>query len=292
MPEKTIVVNNRPISHFDFINAVQSYAMELHRKTADQLDADEREQIQELAVERLIARELIFQQALAQGQIADDTAVQQQIDSIRANFPSEEEFYATLAKAGIDRMAYFRMIRQDLTVNQATDAKLAEAAPPDEAQIAAFYQAHPEKMRKSPMVRASHILIRTTPETASEAQQQIAALRQQALDGASFADLAREHSACPSAAQGGDLGLFGKGKMVKSFEEAAFALKPGEISPVVETPFGLHLIRVTDAEEPRHLELEEVRDQIAAYLKEQNGARLLQDWVEQLRQNASIRIDG
>jgi len=70
--EQTITVNGTPISHFDFINAIQSYSMEMFRKTAEQLTDEETEQVQEIAVERIIARELIFQQAMAEGVIADD----------------------------------------------------------------------------------------------------------------------------------------------------------------------------------------------------------------------------
>ena len=72
MSEQTITVNGTPISHFDFINAIQSYSMEMFRKTAEQLTDEETEQVQEIAVERIIARELIFQQAMAEGVIADD----------------------------------------------------------------------------------------------------------------------------------------------------------------------------------------------------------------------------
>lgn len=87
-------------------------------------------------------------------------------------------------------------------------------------------------------VRASHILVKTEAEAK--------AILEELKKGASFANLAGERSLCPSKRRGGDLGFFGRGKMVREFELAAFSMKKGEISPVVKTQFGYHVIRVTD----------------------------------------------
>lgn len=101
-------------------------------------------------------------------------------------------------------------------------------------------------------VRASHILLMykgsarsTATRSREEARQGIAAIQQELAAGASFADLARAHSDCPSKRAGGDLGAFGKGQMVPRFEQTAFALEVGAVSDVVETDFGFHLIHRT-----------------------------------------------
>lgn len=104
----------------------------------------------------------------------------------------------------------------------------------------------------SDQVRASHILLMyagsarsTATRSKEEAQTQITGLEQQLQQGADFADLARAHSDCPSSARGGDLGSFGRGMMVKPFEDAAWGLAVGAISGVVETDFGYHIIKRT-----------------------------------------------
>ena len=104
----------------------------------------------------------------------------------------------------------------------------------------------------SDQINASHILLMYAGSERSratrskeEAQSQIGNIAQQLRDGADFAALAREHSDCGSAQAGGDLGAFGRGQMVKGFEDAAFALNVGDTSDVVETPFGFHIIRRT-----------------------------------------------
>ena len=101
-------------------------------------------------------------------------------------------------------------------------------------------------------VRASHILLMYAGSASSsatrskeEAATQIGELRAQIEGGASFADIARDNSDCPSGAQGGDLGMFGRGQMVPEFETATFAMEVGDLSDVVETDFGYHLIQRT-----------------------------------------------
>lgn len=104
----------------------------------------------------------------------------------------------------------------------------------------------------SEQVRASHVLLMyqgsmrsTATRSKEEALKLIGELKAQVDGGADFADLARQHSDCPSKAKGGDLGTFGRKQMVREFEEVAFALPVGGTSDVVETPFGYHLIQRT-----------------------------------------------
>lgn len=104
----------------------------------------------------------------------------------------------------------------------------------------------------SDQVRASHILLMydgsmrsSATRSKQDAQQQIDQIKQQIDGGADFADLAKQHSDCPSGTSGGDLGTFGRGQMVGEFEQAAFGLNVGSISGVVETPFGYHIIKRT-----------------------------------------------
>jgi parvulin-like peptidyl-prolyl isomerase len=102
-------------------------------------------------------------------------------------------------------------------------------------------------------IRASHILLMykgsmrsTASRTKEEALAGINALKAEIANGGDFAELARQHSDCPSGEEGGDLGQFPRGAMVREFDEAAFALQPGQVSDVIETPFGYHLIQRTE----------------------------------------------
>jgi hypothetical protein len=138
-------------------------------------------------------------------------------------------------------------------------------------------------------VRASHVLIRTRAGM-DEAQKGAARaraeeIRAKALAGEDFAELARRYSACGSKEAGGDLGYFPRrGKMVEPFARAAFALEVGGTSPVVETAFGYHVIRVTDVRPPRDAGLEEARPCVEDFVAEREGRRIFADF----RQNAEI----
>ena len=291
MQDYVIKVNGTPISESDFANALQGYSMENYRKTSDQLSAAELSEAKDVVRERLIARELIFQEGLAMGMVADEAAVDEEKQKIVANFPTEEEFYATLEKAGITPLDYHRMIRQDVTVEQMKQRKVKQLPEPGEDEIEQTYREHPERMVRSGRVRAAHILIRTDDLPREEAEQLIEELKQRSQNEP-FTQLAMRYSKCPSAPGGGDLGFFRKGDMVKPFEQAAFQLPVGEVGGPVETQFGLHLIKVLEREDDQALSLEEARPKICQLLQERNAARALQQWVEDLKKLAVIEFSG
>ncbi|MRR07152.1 MAG: peptidylprolyl isomerase, partial [Deltaproteobacteria bacterium] len=115
-------------------------------------------------------------------------------------------------------------------------------------------------------------------------------LLKRAKAGEDFAVLAKDNSTCPSAAQGGNLGYFGKGQMVPAFETAAFSLKSGEISEVVETQFGYHIIKVTDKKPAGTVPFAEAKNDIIEYLKTQKIQQDISKYVEKLRKEAKIEI--
>ncbi|MEJ2201739.1 MAG: peptidylprolyl isomerase [Desulfuromonadaceae bacterium] len=282
-------VNGGLISETDLLNAIQGYAMALHRKTMEHLSTDELAEVRELALEKVLSRELIYQEALSRGLLATSEVVAEEIGRLRKNFSSAEEFYATLNRAGIDQLSYQRMIRQDLTVNLLTERKLAELPEPDEEQVEARYRTCPEGMKSLPRIRASHILLKIPEGERDATYERMVALRQRCRQE-DFAELAREFSACPSGARGGDLGYFKPGDMVYSFSEAAFAQAVGVVGEIVESPFGFHLIKVTDRVEGKFLSLEEARPQLRQLLKEEAAARELKNWVGELKSRAVIEM--
>lgn len=289
MPDIVATVNGHPISRFDYHNAIQGYSMETHRKTMDQLSAEELARAEDLALEKLLARELIFQEAMAQGVVADNARIEEERQKIVANFPSEQEFYATLEKAGIDPLQYYRMLRQDLTVNLMSEQKITDLPEPEDARVDEAYRQHRSRMKRSGRVRAAHLLIRIGEGGREAALNKVEDLRQQA-ETEDFGQLARTHSACPSSTSGGDLGYFRRGDMVKSFEQAAFSQALGVVGEPVETQFGFHLIKVLDREEDQYLSREEADPQLRRLLKSEDGARVLAQWVTDLRARADIRI--
>jgi peptidyl-prolyl cis-trans isomerase C len=289
MSEVVVRVNGTEIKRADLENAVQGYAIEQLRKTLDQLSEEELAELREMAMEKLLARELIYQEALLYGIVATEEAIDEEKFKIIANFPSEDEFYATLEKAGIDAMTYHRMLRQDISVNLMTDKKIADLPDPSEEEVVTMYEKHPEKMVRRGRVRASHILAKLREGSEEQALLQIRELQKQ-VTPENFAEQALQHSDCPSKTAGGDLGWFRRGDMVKQFEDVAFAMQPGDISDVVATQFGFHLIKLVDREEDVKLTCEEARPMIVKFIKEESSSRMLKEWVEELKERADIEF--
>ena len=133
-------------------------------------------------------------------------------------------------------------------------------------------------------VKASHILI-SLPKNASLKQEEavkdkMKVILQKIKDGTDFAELAKESSTCPSGKKGGDLGFFSAKRMVKPFSDAAFKLKVGEVSGIVKTKFGFHIIKVTDRKEAGVTPLSEVKDELIAKLKQKKNNKLFKQKIE------------
>jgi peptidyl-prolyl cis-trans isomerase C len=155
-----------------------------------------------------------------------------------------------------------------------------------------YYDTHPDDFKQPEQVRASHILIKVDPKAEADekakARWEIEEVRKKLAKGGDFAALAKEVSQCPSKAQGGDLGFFERGQMVKPFEEAAFALKPGQTSGIVESEFGYHLIRVTERKPAGVLSYEKVREELEDHLKEAKTRSEVNRYMEGLRAQAKV----
>lgn len=144
-----------------------------------------------------------------------------------------------------------------------------------EAYAQSLYKSNPKRFEQAEQIKAAHILIRTAEP---QGQQKAEEIRKELQMGADFGKLAKERSQDPgSAGKDGDLGFFTRGRMVKPFEEAAFALKnPGDISPVIETPFGWHIIRLTERKPAGIKPFEEVKENLMREAQNEilNKARL------------------
>ncbi len=244
---------------------------------------------------RLIDFELMFQDAKKRGITIDDAVLAENIETFRSRFEKEEEFKAFLEQNNFteDEMKdqFVRELSMQQLQQQLKDELLAKVNVSDE-DVKKFYEANLDKMQRPEQVKASHILIKVDEgadeAVRKEALEKIQALEKRIKDGEDFAELAKENSGCPSAQQGGDLGFFSREQMVKPFEDAAFSLKPGEMSGVVETSFGYHLIKLAEKREVSTASIEEVQANIQKYLRQLQIDKAQQEYVQSLRDNAKI----
>jgi len=178
-------------------------------------------------------------------------ALTHQIEMMKSQFPSEEAFLAQLRVEGLTlrelREQYHDEVKNQILKDKLIQNRLA-LVKVSSGEVKRFYEANRDSLPEKPAgVRLSHILIGIAPgEATRDSLYNFAALiRDKAISGEDFEILAKNYSDDPSSENGGDLGWFSRGEMVSQFEDAAFALQPGEISNVVETVFGFHIIKAT-----------------------------------------------
>jgi peptidyl-prolyl cis-trans isomerase C len=184
--------------------------------------------------------------------------------------------------------------KTEISIQKMMKEQVATTADATDAEVKEFYDKNPERFKRPDTVRASHILLRIDPNadeaTKKQTRGKIDDILKRAKSGDDFAALAKQHSEDGSAANGGDLGYFPKERMVPAFADVAFALKPGEISDVVATQFGVHIIKVTDRKPAGAVPLEEVSPRVKQYLSEQKKQQQAQAFIAGLRQKAKIEV--
>ncbi len=254
---------------------------------------DQKEEFRKNVLDNLINRELLFQEGEKKGITADEKAVDARFAELKQQMPDEASFEKMLTQMGVSEADIRNEIERGMVIQDFIDQNLTAGIKISDAEIKEFYDANPDYFKKPEQVKASHILIKADSvkddETAKkEARSKIREVQEKLKKGEDFAELAKSHSQCPSASKGGDLGYFGKGRMVKPFEEAAFTLKPGETSDIVVTQFGYHLIRVTEKKEASVVPLEEAKNKIAEHLKKQKSIETVNQYIEKLKSAAKI----
>lgn len=286
-------VNGTPISRGEVDRALK--VLLAQNPSRQPLTAEQTKQAQEAVLNQLITAELLYQ-AGAKKEIKDlDKQVETKITQGKSKFPSTAEFEKALSANGMTEKDLTDITRKDIVITTLVETQIIAKISVPEAEIKKFYDENKDKYFKQEAgVRASHILIsvdpKAKPEEKKAAKEKAEAIRKRILAGEDFATLAKSESGCPSGKQGGDLGFFSHGQMVDSFEKAAFALKPGELSDVVETQFGYHIIKVTDKKDAGTVPYDEVKDKIQNYLKNQKTQKALADYTEELKKTATIEL--
>jgi peptidyl-prolyl cis-trans isomerase C len=240
-------------------------------------------------VQQIIEKQLIDEKLKAENIKITDKQIDDKIAALaEQNGMSVEQLTAQMSMGGMTMADFRKRMRSGLGLEKVIELS-GKLAPASEEEAKKFYD---DKIQAG-QIRASHILLVTSgkDETAKTvAKARIEELLKQAKAGVNFAQLAKANSDCPSKAKGGDLGFFEKGRMVPEFAEAAFTLKDGEISGVVETQFGYHIIKRMGFEDVKanlvpQLENEKKRNSISEYLKKL-GADAEIVWPEQEKSEA------
>ena len=289
--EKVAVVNGVVIARIQFDKELKVHLERVSRQ-GRQITDDQMEELKKDIIEGLIEREVLYQESQKAGIKIADQKVDDQVAAIKKRFPNEEEFKKALAGMGLTEEDVREQIQHGLAIRELIDQKVANKVVITDEETKAYYDANPQLFNQPEEVKASHILIKVEPTaddaTKAAARKKVEELQQKLKDGGDFAELAKENSEGPSNARGGDLGYFKRGQMVKPFEDVAYSMKIDEVSDLVETRFGYHLIKVYDKKPEQTLAYADVKDKIAQRLKQEKVEKDATLYVEDLKKGAKI----
>jgi peptidyl-prolyl cis-trans isomerase C len=289
LPAVVARVNDETIDRWE----VEAAVREITLANLHPLPQAERDELMRAVLDRIIEHHLASQAARTRGVGATEAELDADLREMRSDQASDRAFADRLATAGIseEQLRHQRRLSLDM-------AKLVHAvagAAVSDAAIDAYYRDNRDRFLLPEAVTASHIMVRVNPDATAEqrgeARRRAAGIRDQILGGADFGRTARDLSEdTGTALSGGLVGTFRRGQMDPAFEAAAFSIKPGEISDVVETPYGFHVIRVDEHIAGRLQTRDEVRSDIRTLLTERAEQEGLSTLIEEARRTAKIEI--
>jgi len=291
-PANAAIVNGEPISYKDFEWELGLYQRRLEAQGV-QLPEHLRVQVHQEVIDDLINRQLIYQESINKGISIEPEMVAKELEEIKQRYPDKKEFDAVMKNMQMSEERLKNQILQRTAITTLIEREIVSKIEISDEQVKGFYDDNTRLFERPAEVHASHILIKVAQDAdqkeKAEARKKLQEIKQKAEAGEEFAALAKAHSQCPSAQNGGDLGYFPKGKMVPAFEKAAFELEPNTVSDVVQTDFGYHLIKVSDHRAAATLSFEEVRTEIATNLRNEKIQTELMHYLEKLRRSATIQ---
>jgi peptidyl-prolyl cis-trans isomerase SurA len=235
------------------------------KRYADERGAENAPESQVL--DALITDKLLEKEADAQGIAAKDDEVNGYVEQVKARgHLDDEQFKQALTNQGLTVEKYRAQVKKEIEKTSLVNREIRQRVNVSPQEINRYYQAHLDDYVINERVKVRDILFRVDdsdgPDAAAKTKAKAEEVRKLALDGRDFAALAAQFSEGPGADKGGLLGTFSKGEMESALDDAAFDLEPGRISALIETPRGIHIIRVDEVVPAGHKKLEDVQDEI------------------------------
>lgn len=275
-------VNSQKITKDDievFVKPVLARAKSMGQTVTPEMESAVRKQW----TEHMISRVLLLDKAKAAKVTVSDADVEKGISS---------QQYSGI-ELSADKLK--ELVKGDMMINKVIESEIITKISIADNEIVDFFNQRKDELKDPEKVKARHILFKVEAAASQEEKDKQMKKAKEVLAEAKagkteFSELAKKYSDGPSGPNGGDLGSFGRGRMVPSFEEAAFALKPNDISDIVETQFGYHIIKVEEKTAARSYEFDEIKESIRENLKMQRSNKEIEKFIDTLRGAATIKM--
>jgi len=250
--------------------------------------------MREKLINSLVEQELLYQESQAQGISIDPATIDSDFDNFKKQFKSEEDYNKQMKDLNYTDDVLKSQIKKTKIIQQLIEKNVISAISIPEVDLKSYFDSHPDEFKRPERLRARHILVKVDANASetdkAAARKKIEGIQEQLKKDGDFTKLATENSDCPSSKNGGDLGFFTRGQMVKPFEDAAFALEPGGTSGIVETQFGYHIIRLEDKEAPVTQTFDQVKEELQQKIKQEKIRDALKAYIESIKNKGKIEI--
>lgn len=266
-------------------------AQQLYQKNPDILEPEERKRVDAVASKQRQLEALILATPEAAQVALPESSVKSSLAEIRKRYPNDDDFHADLDRIGLTEASLKEAVQRDLTVEAVLDKVATRAAKVSDTEVEIFYFMHKERFTRPASRTLRHILITVNPDYKENDREAALArlreIRKRLLkEPKRFEEQVLKHSECPTAMNGGLLGNVTPGQLYAELEPAAFALQAGELSEVVESPVGFHLIRCDAINEVSSMPLQEARERVYKHLMEQRQRICQKAWINSLQRPA------
>ena len=284
---KKAIVNGQEISgeavQFELDRLVRFYMG--HGMTMEEVKQN-LPKLEEKALDQAVGAKLLLDRAQQLDVPVTAADIDAEVAKVVTQVGGAENFRKALEQQGITEAAFRKELEKGAKVNKLVEQACAGVPDPTEDEVARFFEQHKAEFVTPPQVLCQHILVKGSDDKALD---KIKEIRERIVSGKSdFAAEAKEHSDCPSGAEGGSLGWFGRGMMVPEFDKVAFEMKKGEVSGVVSTQFGYHIIYKADEKGGGEQTLVDVHDQIKDLLRHEARGRAMDSFVAELKASAKV----
>ena len=292
MEQKKVKVNGQIIPEdaiqFELQRLVQFYSQ---NGVPEAQIKEQLPQLVERATDQAVGTKLLMEEAAKRNVEVSEEDIEEQLGKVVEQVGGVDAFKKALEQQKIDEVAFREQLKEGRRVDSLIQEAVKAVCDPTEDDLKKYYDEHKEDFQKSERVLAQHILVSPDGTEASSkdaAHQKISDIKDRVTGGADFSDEAAAHSMCPSGKEGGSLGWFARGMMVPEFDEAVFDMNVGDVSDVVETQFGFHLIHKTDHEASSEASYEDSREKVLELMRHSKRGEAVTAFVDSLKAAATI----
>ncbi len=240
-------------------------------------------------LDQLIDAKLVISLAKKKNVKVDEEEMNKRIGTIKGYYATEEEFLKALDDKGTNMSEFEKDVKDQMLAQELVNQEVASKITVTPAEVEDVYSKNKERLVAPLRVKLRSILVRKGEGVdVAAAKKKADDILAEIKNGADFAAVATQKSEGPYAPEGGDMGYVAPGQMIKEIDDIVFKMKPGEVSPVVDTAIGYHIFKVEERQEARPLELAEVEEFLRAQIYRKKFEEALIKWIEEKKKNAYI----